>query len=560
MAVPAAVTRETGRGVSVIIPFKPDGGQRDRAFAWVEQWWRATLPDAEVVVETSHDEPMCRAAVRNAGVARARGDVLVLADADTVAETGPLATAIGMVRAGSGAVLPFDSYELLSEDATAGVLATDPASGEPLPTDGVEEIVTTARSGVIVLSRRSWDAVRGQDDRFVGWGWEDNAFALSLDELDEPMRTLPGRAVHLHHPRSLDTTFENPLADRSRRILEQYHRAVGDRRRMQRLRDDSWVLPGRGINPAHGLAGAAYAPSLRICLVLYQNTVDEVRRCVRSIGAAVRYAQLLDRLGVVEVMLGDCSPQRVLSLDQAEELARTARAAGVSFVQYDLFGENLGSAGGNQRLAEGAATDLLLMLNPDTTAAPNLLVELLLPLGDPTVGITEARQMPFSHPKPADPRTGDTSWASGCCLMIRRDVFVAVGGYEPEHFPLYYDDVDLSWRVRLAGWRIVHAARAALFHDKRHDGGALVVEAAEHRSSSFAQLLLAHRYGRTDVLRDLFAVMRDGSREQRDAVAEFERRRAAGTLPAVRTEPEVAEIAVYDGFVAGGLRNRAVAR
>jgi GT2 family glycosyltransferase len=42
---------------------------------------------------------------------------------------------------------------------------------------------------------------------------------------------------------------------------------------------------------------------------------------------------------------------------------------------------------------------------------------------------------------------------SGACLLVRRDVFESLGGFQDSYFA-YIEDVDLCWRARLAGWEI----------------------------------------------------------------------------------------------------------
>ena len=54
--------------------------------------------------------------------------------------------------------------------------------------------------------------------------------------------------------------------------------------------------------------------------------------------------------------------------------------------------------------------------------------------------------------------------ASGACLLVRRSVFEQVGGFWEEFF-LYCEDTDLSWRIRLAGHRIVTCFRARTVHE-----------------------------------------------------------------------------------------------
>jgi hypothetical protein len=288
-------------------------------------------------------------------------------------------------------------------------------------------------------------------------------------------------------------------------------------------------------------------------VVLDGNDPAEVERCLRAIGASVRHAQRLGRLGAVEIELGDCEPRRILSDGEVNRLTAVAAAHGVAVVRHHLLEPTDGPSSGNQRLAAGAVTDLLLMLGPDTVAAPNLLLALLEPFERPRVAITEARQMPFEHPKPFDPYTGLTSWASGCGLMIRRDVFELVGGFDIAAFPGPCADVDLSWRVRREGWEVVHSARGALFRDLRHDGTAVAGHFSNSATSRLALVLLARRYHRDDVVGQLLTVPDDDPGGTVAHVrAEYENRQRLGLLP----EPlgGVSGIADFEGTAPGGHR------
>ncbi len=53
--------------------------------------------------------------------------------------------------------------------------------------------------------------------------------------------------------------------------------------------------------------------------------------------------------------------------------------------------------------------------------------------------------------------------AHGGAMLVKREVLDKVGGYDPTFFTLA-DDIDLSWRVHLAGYKVVVEPKALLYH------------------------------------------------------------------------------------------------
>ncbi len=58
----------------------------------------------------------------------------------------------------------------------------------------------------------------------------------------------------------------------------------------------------------------------------------------------------------------------------------------------------------------------------------------------------------------------DVPAVTGACLMTRRDLFLEMGGLDEGAFPVAFNDTDYCLRVRKAGWRVVCAPLARLFH------------------------------------------------------------------------------------------------
>ena len=67
-------------------------------------------------------------------------------------------------------------------------------------------------------------------------------------------------------------------------------------------------------------------------------------------------------------------------------------------------------------------------------------------------------------------------WLSAACLLCRRSAFEQVGGFD-ERFFIYFEDIDLCFRLRRAGWKLVHVPAVRVFHE----GGATTAGAAVNR-------------------------------------------------------------------------------
>jgi GT2 family glycosyltransferase len=276
---------------------------------------------------------------------------------------------------------------------------------------------------------------------------------------------------------------------------------------------------------------------LRIQVVLFHNDPAGLRRLVESLANTTRIARAAGLVGPARLRLGDCGPEAP-SLTEADLADLRDRAQDAFALDLTVFEDNLGHGGGQNRLATDLDEDLLLVINPDTVAEPLLVSRLVERFAAPQVGIVEARQLPVEHPKDYA-EDGRTGWASMACALLRASAVREVGLFDADTFFLHGDDVDLSWRMRLAGWEVVHQPTARVFHDKAVGSeGYIEAGAAEQVQGPLGSLLLAYKWSRDDQVTALGRLLRDGTPEQQRAWALFEERRAAGRLPQDRLDRE----------------------
>ncbi|MCK6443506.1 glycosyltransferase family 2 protein [Elstera cyanobacteriorum] len=229
------------------------------------------------------------------------------------------------------------------------------------------------------------------------------------------------------------------------------------------------VDPEFSLPTADDPISLAGPPPIRVMIVNYNGGTD-LARCVEAL-----LAQTMSDFEAVIVDNGSIDG----SLDGLPADPR---------VTVLRMGKNLGFAAGNNQAAAGAATPWLVMLNPDAFPAPDWL-ELLLDeaalhgdcvafgstqvmsadpskadgLGDCFSPYGFAWRGGCRKPLPVPVPAGESFAACAAAMMIRRDWFEKLGGFD-ERFFCYGEDVDLCFRLRLAGGRIWQSNRARVAH------------------------------------------------------------------------------------------------
>jgi len=151
---------------------------------------------------------------------------------------------------------------------------------------------------------------------------------------------------------------------------------------------------------------------------------------------------------------------------------------------------NYGFAEANNQAAAVAKGEYIAFLNPDTVVHENWLIKLVkamkadeavaccggkvLFLGDRNiiqnaghkmsliglacnVGLGERDSPKFNTP-------GYTLHASGCAMLVRKDVFFQVGGFDPDYF-MYVEETDFGLRLWLYGYKVAYVPTSVAYHE-----------------------------------------------------------------------------------------------
>jgi GT2 family glycosyltransferase len=197
-------------------------------------------------------------------------------------------------------------------------------------------------------------------------------------------------------------------------------------------------------------------------------------------------------------------PASVIVVDNASAEPTASRVPGeASDVEIVRMAENLGfAAGTNLGIARAPEARWIALLNPDAFPEPEWLERLLAAAeAHPAHSFFASRQVMAGDPARLD-GAGDAYGVSGiawrrgfgrpaaaapdapeevfgpcaAAALYRRDVLLEVGGLD-EGFFCYFEDVDLAFRLRLAGHRCLYVPDAVVRH---------VGSASKGRRSDFA--------------------------------------------------------------------------
>lgn len=205
---------------------------------------------------------------------------------------------------------------------------------------------------------------------------------------------------------------------------------------------------------------------------------------------AYRSGEMLSRC--LDSLERDTSAEaEVIVVDNGPAGAEIEEARGHEIVQVLGDGMNLGYAAGSNLGASRAVGDVLFFLNPDTVVEPGTLGALVERLKDESIGIVMPRLRLLDEPDllnssgatvhltgmawsdgfraPAASLNGilEISYANGSVLAIRRALFEELGGFTNEYF-IYLEDLELGWRVRMRGLRVVLDPAGDVLHEYEH--------------------------------------------------------------------------------------------
>lgn len=221
-------------------------------------------------------------------------------------------------------------------------------------------------------------------------------------------------------------------------------------------------------------------PKIAIQYVAYWSpeAAADIDACMESLEELV-----YDRERVVLIIVDNPSPHGTARPQLEASWMHSDRLPTIELIDTPVNG---GFAGGHLQAYAYAKTwgaDYLYLLNQDARVAPDTLTEVLqYALAHPAQPIVQSlivseqdhtqvdsygnvmQYLGFGYQDPHAKSGWPHFYASGAGVLIRTNILEEIGGlFDPAYF-MYHDDVDLSWRARLAGYDIGCARTSHVYH------------------------------------------------------------------------------------------------
>lgn len=120
-------------------------------------------------------------------------------------------------------------------------------------------------------------------------------------------------------------------------------------------------------------------------------------------------------------------------------------------------------------------------------------------------------------------KTQTTDFATGCCMLIKREVLEQVGLFDKRYY-LYYEDADFSERVKKAKFEILYVPTAVLWHKNASSAGGSGSSLQDYfisRNRLLFGMTYAPLRAKLALLREAVSLLFNGRQWQKKAVNDF---------------------------------------
>lgn len=285
-------------------------------------------------------------------------------------------------------------------------------------------------------------------------------------------------------------------------------------------------------------------------VILNFNGWEDTIECVRSLAKLKKTPDLILEIVVVDNASSNESVSKIRE--------------NLKDIKLIASGINLGFSGGCNlgiRYSMENNSDYIILLNNDTTVAAGLVTSLIKAAKEESVGgvvpkIYFSRGHEFHHERYKNEERGKVIWyaggkidwenligknigvdevdrgqfdksgevelATGCCFLIKTEVLKKVGMFDDRYY-LYYEDADLTQRIKRAGYKIMYEPEAFMWHVNAGSSGSgsILQDYYISRNRMLFGMTYASLRTKVSLIRESLKILASGRKWQKRGVIDY---------------------------------------
>ncbi|MGM0839110.1 MAG: galactosyltransferase-related protein [Bacillota bacterium] len=197
-------------------------------------YYKTLFPNTDIIIASNGNDHYSKSSAINKAVKKTKTEFIAIIDADILCPKSAMLSGLKLLES-FPLLLPYNNVCDLSRHMSEVLydkhyysLSTSMLHGK-----NRHNKKSVPVGGINLINKTCFMKIKGFDERFIGWGGEDDAFVAASDTICGPHKRLTGNIYHLWHPPKKAKT--NPYYSNNHRIVSEYFNAYNKKEEMMKI-------------------------------------------------------------------------------------------------------------------------------------------------------------------------------------------------------------------------------------------------------------------------------------------------------------------------------------